>query len=993
MPSSAADAGALRLNDYVARYERAQEQGDADLALFLPGPADPLYLPTLRELVRLDLEYGWQRGRPATLADYRQRFPELFLDAASVQEMAFEEYRLRCQAGEAPAPESYHIIYGVNTGGWPGPPGCPGGPGQGAAGRLADALARLPEPGTRFLNFLLVAELGRGAFGRVYLAEQDDLAGRPVALKVATDLDGESRALAQLQHTNIVPVYSVHRCPPLQAVCMPYLGRTTLADVLRASSGRLLPSSGRELVRLLAPLPAAAQEQHLPRARLARLPYVDAVLWVGARLADGLAHAHERGILHLDLKPANVLLTDEGQPMLLDFNLSQEVRRQALGLGEGIGGTLPYMAPEHLEAFDGGSGPLDGRCDVYGLGVILFELLTGRLPFDVSGGDSREVVAGTLAGRRGPPPLLRCHNPAVTPAAEGIVRRCLEPDPARRYRGARELQEDLERQLQHLPLRHAPEPSLRERARKWVRRNPRLAPAAALLAVCSSLLLVLLALLVGRGRRIEGLEAAEAFRHFREEARAAQLDILSARTAGRAALDDALGRCRALLGRYRVPEDPLWQEAPAVRGLPPEDRRRLGEEAGDLLLLWAAVLQGEGGRVAASEALRLNRAAESGYPPGAAPAALRRQRAGLLRSLGRGDEARAVGEGPAAPPGSARDLSFAAAELAREGRYAEALARLEEATRTDPRSFWAWLDRGLCNDQLGRHAEAAACYSTCLALAPGLARLHHRRGLALLHLKKYPEAEKDFDEVLRRETAPGRQEAYVNRALARMGGGEHRAAVDDLTRALESGAAPTRIYFIRARARRELGDEGGARRDWEEGLRRRPEDEQSWLARGAARAARGPEGALRDFEAALALNPRSATALQNVAHVLAERLGRTAEAVRALDRLLRLYPDHAAGRAGRGVLLARLGKRPDALADAEDCLRRDDRPETHYQVAGIYALTSRQDARDRRPALRHLARALRSGYGLDLLGADRDLDPIRDDPEFLRLVAAMRDLP
>src|SRR5262249_20105309 len=101
--------------------------------------------------------------------------------------------------------------------------------------------------------------------------------------------------------------------------------------------------------------------------------YVQAVLWLGARLADGLAHAHERGILHRDLKPANVLLTEDGQPLLLDFNLSEDTKLSAGAPAAFIGGTLPYMAPEHLTAFLDRTHGVDARSDLYSLGVILYE--------------------------------------------------------------------------------------------------------------------------------------------------------------------------------------------------------------------------------------------------------------------------------------------------------------------------------------------------------------------------------------------------------------------------------------------------------------------------------------------------------------------------------------------------------------------------------------------------------------------------------------------
>jgi hypothetical protein len=170
----------------------------------------------------------------------------------------------------------------------------------------------MPETGTTWLGFHLVAELGRGAFGRVFLAHQGDLANRPVALKVATDLIGESQTLAQLQHTNIVPIYSVHRCGPFQAVCMPYFGSATLADVVKhLASSASLPVSGKALVatvqdrksrtRLDEPsspgtdagepplvLPVGATPDAAPAAlgnltQLENLNYVEAVLWVAAR--------------------------------------------------------------------------------------------------------------------------------------------------------------------------------------------------------------------------------------------------------------------------------------------------------------------------------------------------------------------------------------------------------------------------------------------------------------------------------------------------------------------------------------------------------------------------------------------------------------------------------------------------------------------------------------------------------------------------------------
>src|SRR5262249_33029864 len=164
---------------------------------------------------------------------------------------------------------------------------------------------------------------------------------------------------------------------------MPYFGSTTLATVLKDLQGRdSLPASGKDLISTLVDRkgstyvtePNGAEPAEPPAEPVAEEPangialapnigstsilemlggrsYAEAVLWMMARVASGLAHAHERGILHRDLKPANILLTDEGQPMLLDFNLAQDTKGLAPSSAAVIGGTLPFMAPEQLEAY------------------------------------------------------------------------------------------------------------------------------------------------------------------------------------------------------------------------------------------------------------------------------------------------------------------------------------------------------------------------------------------------------------------------------------------------------------------------------------------------------------------------------------------------------------------------------------------------------------------------------------------------------------------
>src|SRR5262249_5384610 len=153
---------------------------------------------------------------------------------------------------------------------------------------------------------------------------------------------------------------------------------------------------------------AAGSPAHLEQ--LQKFSYVEAVLWIGSCLADGLAHAHERGILHRDFKPANILLTDDGQPMPLDFNLAQDTKLVSQPATAQVGGTLTYMAPEQIEAFRTQTALPDSRSDVYSLGVVLYKLLTGRSPYPAHVGSMKEILGKMIQDRLGPPPALRCWN-------------------------------------------------------------------------------------------------------------------------------------------------------------------------------------------------------------------------------------------------------------------------------------------------------------------------------------------------------------------------------------------------------------------------------------------------------------------------------------------------------------------------------------------------------------------------------------------------------
>lgn len=994
----------LDAEPYLERFEAAWfRAGTADVREFLPATDHPLYRSILRELVCVALELG--QGQPGhDAATYRARFPELADDpaladpacrahVASVPALPPAEVATRvsgwCQRAEALYAEYRRQQHQETPGSldhadWllslerDDPE---------AAKLFADMVPR-PACGSDFLGFHLVRELGRGTFGQVFLAEQVGLANRPVALKVGSDLFAESQTLAQLQHSNIVPVYSAHRHGTLQAVCMPFFGATTLADVLRAMQKQGgVPTQGNALWSTLRDTNSQtpSTEPTLPEvtphptprslASLRTLSHVEAVVWIAARLADGLAHAHERGILHQDLKPANVLLADDGTPMLLDFNLAQNARLRN-GIPAILGGTLPYMAPEHLEAFRDGSKTVDARSDIYALGLILFELLAGQAAFPVRVGKLREQMPHLLADRQAGPPSARRLNPAVPHAVDALVRRCLHPDPAQRYQQARELQEDAQRHLDDLPLWHTPDPSFVERAGKFWRRHPRLVWGG-LAALCALVGATLLYLYTNLSRHTERVEARNTRLEHREELRDARI-LLGLPFPDATEWAEGAALCRRALGRYGLPDAAAWEQH--LRGLPAEERAAVRAELGELLLLLARATWQSGH---ADAALRHNAAAEALVAPPERRSVLL-QRALLCRLLGREADAQALlAEGRALPLQTARDRYVLAGEYASQGAVLEATRLLEEATALEPSNAAAWAAWGACASALGQQQAAVAAYTTCIALRPGFWRAYLWRAQAHLELHDPVRAEADCTAVL--AARPGFAAALTVRALARLARKNLLGAEADATEALRA-SEHTRLYFIRARIRQQANDAAGADADRAEGLRREPADELSWIARGVARLPGDPTAALADFDKALALNPWSRSAAQNKAHVLAEHLHQPEAASAVLAPVVQRYPDYTEARIGRAVLLARLGRRTLALADAAEALRRDTRPLVQYQAGCVHALTARQEPADQAEAFRLLYRALRGGFGADLLARDDDLKSLRGHAEFRRLL-------
>jgi tetratricopeptide (TPR) repeat protein len=713
---------------------------------------------------------------------------------------------------------------------------------------------------------------------------------------------------------------------------------------------------------------------------LARLGHVDLILWIVGRLTDGLAHAHDRGILHLDLKPANVLLADDGQPLLLDFNLSFDT---TAGERERAGGTLPYMAPEQLEEYrDGGPTRVDHRSDLYALGVIFFELLTGKHPFQTS---QRPGIAELIEVRRvGPPPTRRL-SPGLSPAVAAIVRKLLQFDPAKRYQSARELLTDLDRHAHNLPLLFAPNPSLTERVRKWRRRHPR----AGLKAVLAA------AVLAAAGFGVMARQQAQARSQTEAAANAKGLhdDLIRLRV-DLAVRDDAavrqagLTRGTELLARYGLPEKGSgWADGPDVRCLPPEVRATLADDLGELCLLMAhAEWLGSRGKGPMERAVAWNKAAESAYAGRPVPGAVDDQK----RFLAGADE-----YGPASPAPTGVDLYLRAAERMAGGRFADAAELLEALTDRDPGHAAGQFSLGVCRMELGEFVRALERFQVARGLTPNDPRPAFNRGLILMRQpERVKDAEKEFTDALAKD--PKHAQAYKHRALTRQAR-YPRGAVEDLTRALECGLPPIQGHLIRARVYDQLGERAKAAADRAAAAGLTPLSPEDHIARGLGRLEVRPKpdvpGALADFAAAAELNPNYLPAWQNQAAVLSDWLAQPVKALDLQQKAVAVAPDFAPARVGLAVLLARLGRRDEAHAEAQKALVLSADPEVTYQAACVYSLTSKTHPADRGTALDLFRKSLREGFRkFRDIDADPDVNPIRQAPEFQATLKAAKEL-
>ena len=565
------------LDDFTERWERGEVTSVEDYLAGLGEAAPPLAI----ELVYREYCLAELAGRNPDPAAFLARFPEL----------RSRLERLFALHGNLPS-SRLESWFGGATAGDP-----------------------FPEAGDEIGPYFLRRELGRGSFARVFLAEQSDLENRQVVVKVSTRPTREPWLLARARHGNIVEIltHAIVDDGAFQLIAMPFLGGATLSEVLRhrRQIGRARGSRGdllKDLDAVAAPEYEEVKASHPARELMASLTDACAMAWVAARLAEALDHAFGRDVAHGDIKPSNILLTANGTPMLLDFNLAQDWSpRESAGPVAGPGGTLAYMAPERLRAIasvacparhsgldppqstaDGDAGAAAPHsADIYSLGMVLLEALTGSLLLPRSSARGRalreqpsfhEAAAEYASFReRGAEAVIRAAESAalrpIPPALRAILARCLAAEPTARYRRARELAEDLDRWRSDRPLAYAKEPFWSQSLPRWWRRNKKPMAAAGLVAMTMALSSYIVVAKSNYESRTESQSREKLARLWDDvESRALQFQRPGSRRLQDPDDPDVLAVALHALKEYDVLGDPGWRLREDIRSLPADDR-------------------------------------------------------------------------------------------------------------------------------------------------------------------------------------------------------------------------------------------------------------------------------------------------------------------------------------------------------------------------------------------------------------------------------------
>jgi tetratricopeptide (TPR) repeat protein len=782
-------------------------------------------------------------------------------------------------------------------------------------------------------DFRLIREVGRGGMGIVYEAEQVSL-GRRVALKVlpfAATMDprhlqrfqNEARAAAGLHHTNIVPVYAVGCERGVHYYAMQFIDGRTLAELIAQQRG----GASSQVPAVGAAAAAVASVPTVPAAGRATsaAPRDAAYFWRAAewaiQAAEALDGAHALGVVHRDVKPANLLVDGNGRLWVTDFGLAQVQNDARLTLSGDLVGTLRYMSPEQALAK---RAVIDHRTDIYSLGATLYELLTLAPAFT---GSDRQELLQQIAFEE--PTRPRRLEKAIPAELETIVLKALEKDPADRYGTAHEMANDLERFLRDEPIR-ARRPPLWLRLRKWGRRHRPL--VASLAAGMLTLLVVGVVLAFGYQRRLAETERGVTAALVQAETLVDEGDKLidhperwqaTARLA-RAALERAeellaTGAATGSLTR-RVEKDRAAVEAAVADSalLIELNRIRLERAAfkegrfkvPDSALAYAKALGGYGVDLAAPESVgarirgsRLRDALLAALEDWWRVTEDRRERQQLEEALqvaNATDVARARWREAVHRPDSAALVKMAtelaaqrlpaavvcsrAADLSSLKEWAAAERLLKAAQVRDPGDFWLNHDLGSVIQEQGptRAEEAIRYLQAALAL---------------------------------RTDSPA---AYVSLALALEDKGDVEGAIRCCRAALDINSKDGHAHNNLGVLLMNKGDLDGAIVCYRRAIDSDPKDAYAHNNLGYALRSKGNvDEALACFKKAIGIDPKYDSPYENLAAAL-QSMGKLDEAIPYLRRALVIDPNMAKAHSALGLALQTRGELEEAIA----CYRR-----------------------------------------------------------------------
>jgi tetratricopeptide (TPR) repeat protein len=458
--------------------------------------------------------------------------------------------------------------------------------------------------------------------------------------------------------------------------------------------------------------------------------------------------------------------------------------------------------------------------------------------------------------------------------------------------------------------------------------------------------------------------------------------------------NEFINRTAKIFADYRLESLSSWKDMPDIARLPAEHQVHLVEHLClltfvrfEMALSEATQTSGDDRhRLLAQARLDLDRLRCLGLDASNSPAI--RREASRLATL-EGDSMVTDPEIPAqdlAANAALLEKRLSALQLMRARRFTEALPLLQELATQRPDDIALMLQLGNCYRALRRWSSAEACYLACGALRPDLTFPFYFQGLLHLEQRQYAASVHAFSKSLALEEDVG---ARINLALAYRGLGNHQKAIDNLSRAIELGTSETRVWLLLSQSYEQLGKPEAAMRAREMWSTSKPADVLSWIAFGVDQLPTDASAAESAFREALKLDPSSLAALQNLAHVLAERKNQPQEALDVLTTALAQSPHDPLLLGSRAVLAARIGDQKCARRDADQALAvAPTSAMARYQAACVLTLLAPEDSASRAQALDLLEKtvALEPNLGT-LFVADTDLRPLRSEKRFVDIVA------